>query len=82
MSWKFAGPTSAHDFGPFEDVLHYSEFCIFIRASNAVKKGYLLKLPRGVKQETWTKMWERLKEIENHFEYQFPSRPNDAIDMI
>lgn len=50
---------------PFEDVLDYAEFCIFVRTSNAVKKGYLLHLLiRRIKQDKWTKMWERLKEIE------------------
>lgn len=67
---------------PFEDVLDYSEFCIFVLAADAVKKGYLLNLLRGIKQEQWTKMWERLKEISTHFEYQFPSQVNDAVDMI
>lgn len=67
---------------PFEDVLDYSEFCTFVLASDAVKKGYLLNLLRGIKQEKWTKMWERLKEISVHYEYQYPSQPNDAVDMI
>ncbi|CAI9757539.1 unnamed protein product [Fraxinus pennsylvanica] len=67
---------------PFEDVLDYSEFCVFVRASDAVKKGYLLNLLRGIKQENWTKMWERLKNISRHFEYQYPSQPGDAVDMI
>lgn len=67
---------------PYEDVLDYSEFCIFIRASDAVKKGYLLNLLRGIKQEEWTKMWEKLKELVLHFEYQYPSQPTDAVDMI
>lgn len=68
---------------PYEDVLDYSEFCIFVRASDAVgSKGYLLNLLRGIKQEEWTKMWEKLKAIAGQFEYQHPSRPNDAVDMI
>lgn len=67
---------------PYEDVLNYSEFCVFVRASDAVKKGYLLRLLRGIKREKWTKMWERLKEILPHFEYQYPSRAGDAVDMI
>lgn len=67
---------------PYEDVLDYSEFCIFIRATDAVRKGYLLRLLRGIDQDKWTKMWNRLKETAKHFEYQFPSRPGDAVDMI
>lgn len=67
---------------PFEDVLDYSEFSVFIRAADAVKKGYLLNLLRSIKRKEWTKMWERLKEITHHFEYQYPSQPGDAVNMI
>lgn len=67
---------------PFEDVIDYSQFCLFVRASDAVKKGYLLNLLRGIKQEKWTKMWGKLKEIAHHFEYQYPSQPGDAVNMI
>ncbi|KAI4343876.1 hypothetical protein L6164_011174 [Bauhinia variegata] len=67
---------------PFEDVLDYSEFCLFVRAVDAVRKGYLLNLLRSIKQDKWTKMWERLKEIAHHFEYQYPSHPRDAVNLI
>ncbi|MBA0736658.1 hypothetical protein Gogos_010182 [Gossypium gossypioides] len=67
---------------PFEDVIDYSEICIFVRASDAVKKGYLLNLLRGISRDQWTKMWEKLKETVRHFQYQYPSQPCDAVDMI
>ncbi|XP_050225089.1 probable arabinosyltransferase ARAD1 [Mercurialis annua] len=67
---------------PFEDILDYSEFSVFVRASDAVKKGYLLSLLRSIDQDKWTAMWERLKEIAAHFEYRFPSQSGDAVDMI
>ena len=67
---------------PFEDVVDYSEFAIFVRAKDASKKGYLLKLIRGVQREKWIDMWRRLKKIAPHFEYEYPSKPGDAVDMI
>ncbi|KAB8108660.1 hypothetical protein EE612_044535 [Oryza sativa] len=67
---------------PFEDVLDYSDFCVFVRASDAVKRGFLLHLLRGISQEEWTAMWRRLKEVAHHFEYQYPSQPGDAVQMI
>ncbi|EEE68760.1 hypothetical protein OsJ_27458 [Oryza sativa Japonica Group] len=67
---------------PFEDVLDYSAFCVFVRASDAVKRGFLLHLLRGISQEEWTAMWRRLKEVAHHFEYQYPSQPGDAVQMI
>ncbi|KAE8721376.1 NADH:cytochrome B5 reductase 1 isoform 1 [Hibiscus syriacus] len=33
---------------PYEDVLDYSEFCIFIRALDAVKKGFLINRIRSI----------------------------------
>ncbi|KAF8772921.1 hypothetical protein HU200_005319 [Digitaria exilis] len=67
---------------PFEDVLDYSEFCVFVRAADAAKKGFLLRLLRGVSRDEWTRMWRRLKEVARHFEYQYPSRSGDAVQMI
>nr|CAD1817416.1 unnamed protein product [Ananas comosus var. bracteatus] len=63
---------------PFEDVLDYSEFCIFVRSSDAIKEGFLMKLIRGIGREEWTRMWERLKEVDRYIEYQYPSREDDA----
>lgn len=67
---------------PFEDVLDYSEFSVFVRASDAVKKGFLLKLLRGIGHDEWTGMWRRLQQIVHHFEYQYPPREEDAVQMI
>lgn len=67
---------------PFEDVLDYSEFCVFVRASDAVKKGFLIKLIRGISREEWTRMWKRLKEVEGYFEFRYPSEKDDAVQMI
>jgi hypothetical protein len=27
-------------------------------------------------------MWNRLKEVDKHFEYQYPSQKDDAVQMI
>lgn len=67
---------------PYEDVLDYSKFCVFIRASDAIKQGFLINLVRGIRKEEWTRMWERLKEVEDMFEYRYPSREGDAVQMI
>ncbi|XP_006662697.2 probable arabinosyltransferase ARAD1 [Oryza brachyantha] len=67
---------------PYEDALDYSKFSIFVRSSDAVKKGYLMRLIRGVSNHQWTKMWKQLKEVDKHFEYQFPSQKDDAVQMI
>ncbi|XWS57920.1 hypothetical protein CRYUN_Cryun09bG0214400 [Craigia yunnanensis] len=45
---------------PYEDVLDYSEFCIFVRTSEALKEKFLINLIRSIKKEEWTRMWEKL----------------------
>lgn len=67
---------------PFEDTLDYSGFSVFVHASDAVKKGFLVNLLRGITEDQWKKKWERLIEVVGCFEYQFPSRPGDSVDMI
>ncbi|CAI8595135.1 unnamed protein product [Vicia faba] len=67
---------------PFEDVLDYSEFCVFVRTSDAVKENYLINFIRSISKEEWTKMWNKLKEVEHIFEYNFPSKEGDAVQMI
>ncbi|KAL9247092.1 hypothetical protein vseg_020560 [Gypsophila vaccaria] len=67
---------------PFEDVLDYSEFCIFVRNSDAVKEKYLIDLIRGITREEWTRMWYKLQEVEKYFEFRYPSRDDDAVQMI
>jgi len=67
---------------PYEDVLDYTEFCIFVKSENALQKGFVVKLLRSIKSEEWVKMWKRLKQVELHFRYQHPSEPDDAVNMV
>ncbi|KAL5834900.1 hypothetical protein ACOSQ4_014397 [Xanthoceras sorbifolium] len=67
---------------PYEDILDYSEFCIFVRTSDAVKENFLINLIRSIKKDEWTQMWDRLKEVEEFFKFQYPSKEGDAVQMI
>lgn len=67
---------------PYEDILDYSEFCVFVRTSDAVKENFLINLIKNIGKDEWTRMWEKLKEIENMFEYRYPSKEDDAVQMI
>lgn len=42
---------------PYEDILDYSKFCMFVWTSDAAKKDFLIDLIRGVTTQEWTKMW-------------------------
>lgn len=67
---------------PYEDILDYSEFCIFVRTSDALKEKFLINLIRSISKDEWTRMWKKLKEVENMFEYRYPSQEGDAVQMI
>ncbi|XP_042060523.1 probable arabinosyltransferase ARAD1 [Salvia splendens] len=67
---------------PNEDVLDYSEFCVFVSTTDALKQGFLLNLTRNIGKEEWTRMWKRLREIKHMYEYEYPSKENDAVQMI
>ncbi|KAF2288140.1 hypothetical protein GH714_004621 [Hevea brasiliensis] len=67
---------------PYEEVLDYSQFCIFVRTSDAVKEKFLINLIRGIGKDEWTRMWQKLKEVEHFFEFQYPSKEGDAVQMI
>ena len=67
---------------PFEDEINYGEFCFFVKGEDAVKKDFLLGFLRSVEKEEWRKMRGKMKEIADSFEYQYPSKEGDAVQMI
>lgn len=67
---------------PFEDDLDYHEFSVFLSAEKAVQPGFLLRTLRSITEERWLHMWETLKAIAHHFEYQHPAKQDDAVNMI
>nr|GMC90199.1 probable arabinosyltransferase ARAD1 [Ipomoea batatas] len=67
---------------PYEDVLDYSEFCVFVRTSDALKESFLINFIRSIGKQEWTRMWAKLKEVEHMFEYRYPSKENDAVQMV
>ncbi|XP_030507272.2 probable arabinosyltransferase ARAD1 [Cannabis sativa] len=67
---------------PYEDVLDYSEFCIFVRTSDALKEKFLINLVKSIGKEEWTRMWNKMKEVESFYEFQYPSKEGDAVQMI
>lgn len=67
---------------PYEDVIDYSQFCIFVRTRDALREKFLINLIRSITKEEWTRMWSKLKEVEKMFEFQYPSMEGDAVQMI
>lgn len=67
---------------PYEDVLDYTDFAIFVKERKALAKGYLTTLLRAITKERWNAMWRRLLEVDKHFLYGFPPKPDGAEDML
>ncbi|KAL3690913.1 hypothetical protein R1sor_004564 [Riccia sorocarpa] len=67
---------------PFEADLDYTSFALFYSVEESLEPGWLVSQLRNVSQVQWLQMWNRLKGVSHHFEYQFPSKKNDAVSMI
>ncbi|KAJ4710856.1 Exostosin family protein [Melia azedarach] len=67
---------------PFEDEIDYSEFSIFFSIKEAVQPGYMVDQLRQFPKERWIKMWRRLKSISHHYEFQYPPKKEDAVNML
>ncbi|KAI5057462.1 hypothetical protein GOP47_0027477 [Adiantum capillus-veneris] len=67
---------------PYEGMIDYTKFCLFVSHIDALKKGFLVDFLRSINKEEWSKLWRNLREIQQHFEYQFPSQRDDAVHMI
>lgn len=67
---------------PFEDEIDYSEFSLFFSVEEALRPDYLLNELRQVPKRKWVDMWLKLKNVSHHYEFQYPSRKGDAVNMI
>lgn len=67
---------------PFENELDYKEFSIFFSVNEALTPSYMLTRLRGITKHEWMKMWRQLKSISHHFEFQYPPKKDDAVNMI
>lgn len=67
---------------PYEDEIDYQEFSLFLSVKQALKPGYLIEQLENFPKERWLKMWNKLKQVEHHFEYQYPPKKDDAVNML
>lgn len=67
---------------PFEDELDYTKFSIFFSVKEALIPGYMVNHLRLLPKEKWLDMWNQLRKISHHFEYQYPPKQGDAVNMI
>ncbi|XVF43727.1 hypothetical protein PTKIN_Ptkin02bG0063700 [Pterospermum kingtungense] len=67
---------------PYEDEIDYSEFSIFFSMKEALEPGYLVNQLRQFPKDRWVEMWTRLKSISHHYEFQYPPKKEDAVNML
>ncbi|XP_024987365.1 probable arabinosyltransferase ARAD1 isoform X2 [Cynara cardunculus var. scolymus] len=67
---------------PYEAELDYTKFSLFFSVQEALVPGYMVEQLRKIPEKTWIQMWKRLKEIAHHFEYQYPPKKDDAVNML
>ncbi|CAD6235292.1 unnamed protein product [Miscanthus lutarioriparius] len=67
---------------PFEDEIDYSEFSLFFSVEEALRPDYLLNQLRQIPKKKWVDMWSKLKNVSHHYEFQYPPRKGDAVNMI
>lgn len=67
---------------PFEDEIDYSEFSLFFSVEEALRPDYLLNQLRQIPKKKWVEMWLKLKNVSHHYEFQYPPRKGDAVNMI
>ncbi|MQL74025.1 hypothetical protein Taro_006383 [Colocasia esculenta] len=67
---------------PYEDEIDYHDFSVFFSVEEALKPGYMISQLRRIPKEKWIGMWMRLKNISHHYEFQYPPKKGDAVNML
>ncbi|XP_023545654.1 probable arabinosyltransferase ARAD1 [Cucurbita pepo subsp. pepo] len=67
---------------PYEDEIDYSLFALFFSFEEALQPGYMVDKLRQFPKERWIEMWKQLKGISHHYEFQYPPKKEDAVNML
>lgn len=67
---------------PYEDEIDYSEFSLFFSVKEALKPGYMVEQLQKIGKDRWIEMWKKLKSISHHYEFQYPPKREDAVNML
>ncbi|XP_022734663.1 probable arabinosyltransferase ARAD1 isoform X2 [Durio zibethinus] len=67
---------------PYEDEIDYTGFSIFFSMKEALEPGYLVNQLRQFPKDRWVEMWRQLKNISRHYEFQYPPKKEDAVNML
>ncbi|KAI9080902.1 hypothetical protein K1719_037211 [Acacia pycnantha] len=67
---------------PFEDEIDYTQFSLFFSFEEALEPGHMVDQLRKFPKEKWVEMWRKLKNISHHYEFQYPPKREDAVNML
>ncbi|KAK8916119.1 hypothetical protein KSP39_PZI023194 [Platanthera zijinensis] len=67
---------------PFETELDYTEFSLFFSVEEALEPGHMVARLRAISRDRWLELWTKLKAVSHHYEFQYPPRRDDAINML
>ncbi|XP_022762642.1 probable arabinosyltransferase ARAD1 [Durio zibethinus] len=64
---------------PFEDIIDYKKFSVFVETAAALKPGYLVSLLRKVPAEKIIEYQKAMKEVKRYYDY---THPNGTVNEI
>ncbi|XWS55378.1 hypothetical protein CRYUN_Cryun10bG0169200 [Craigia yunnanensis] len=64
---------------PFEDIIDYNKFAVFVETTAALKPGYLVSLLRKVSAEKIIEYQKAMKEVKRYYDY---TDPNGTVNEI
>ncbi|XP_022748741.1 probable arabinosyltransferase ARAD1 [Durio zibethinus] len=64
---------------PFEDIIDYKKFAVFVETTAALKPGYLVSLLRKVPAEKIIEYQKAMKEVKRYYDY---TDPNGTVNEI
>ncbi|MBA0766566.1 hypothetical protein Gotri_015596 [Gossypium trilobum] len=64
---------------PFEDIIDYKKFSVFVETTTALKPGYLVSLLRKVPEQKIIEYQKALKEVKRYYDY---THPNGTVNEI
>ncbi|CAI7736556.1 unnamed protein product [Closterium sp. NIES-53] len=66
---------------PFEDLIDFTRFALFLPSHLATRSGYLASVLR-LDESKWRAMWEELRQVQRHFIFGSPAVEGGAEDMV
>ncbi|CAI5986540.1 unnamed protein product [Closterium sp. NIES-65] len=66
---------------PFEDLIDFTRFALFVPSHLATRSGYLASVLR-LDESKWRAMWGELRQVQRHFIFGSPAVEGGAEDMV